>query len=204
LYKDKDGFTLGNWVSSQRKEYEHWSCGEKTPMNPDRIEKLNTLGFVWKLRYGRPKRSDPKFRNKHLGVGYGTPNDTDKSASAENSDKNNTNHDAADTDIAGLGRASFNNTSENNASNANGASVNTDMTGLGRDYPNDTDEGNTLERGLINKTNNSAADADPSYSVTDSVDVTSTPAGSDGDELGQADVGKRTSNDSGTETDPSV
>jgi hypothetical protein len=100
LYKDKHGFTLGNWVSSQQKEYEHFSCGKKTPMNPDCIEKLEVLDFVWKLRYGHPKRSDPKFCNKQLGVGYGAPNNTDKSASSENSDKNNTNHDAADTDMA--------------------------------------------------------------------------------------------------------
>jgi hypothetical protein len=31
---------------------------------------------VWKLGYGHPKRSDPKFCNKRLGVGYGAPNNT--------------------------------------------------------------------------------------------------------------------------------
>jgi hypothetical protein len=66
LHKDEDGYGLGNWVSIQRKDYENWMCRRKTPMNPDRIQKLEELGFVWKLRYGRPKRNDPKFRNKRV------------------------------------------------------------------------------------------------------------------------------------------
>eukprot|EP00957_Ditylum_brightwellii_P001669 129587-Ditylum_brightwellii.AAC.1 len=80
LYKDDDGCSLGFWVSNQRKDYEKWCCRQTTPMNPDRIMRLEELGFTWKLRYGRPKRHEERFRNKAIGVGY--------NASGEENDKN--------------------------------------------------------------------------------------------------------------------
>lgn len=39
-YKTKDGFTLGNWVSFQRK---------KLNLTPERKKQLNDLGFVWDI-----------------------------------------------------------------------------------------------------------------------------------------------------------
>ena len=41
-HKTKDGFKLGNWVSSQR--------NNKKKIKPERKSKLDSLGFVWKLR----------------------------------------------------------------------------------------------------------------------------------------------------------
>jgi hypothetical protein len=71
LYKDEDGATVGNFVSKQRKNYARFCCGEKTGIiNPDKIQKLEALGFVWKLRHGRPKKGDKAFRNKSIGIGY--------------------------------------------------------------------------------------------------------------------------------------
>ena len=39
-----------------------------TKLSPERIAKLESVGFVWKLRHGRPKRGDERFRNKLLGI----------------------------------------------------------------------------------------------------------------------------------------
>ena len=41
-YKTKDGFALGNWVSAQRTN--------KKKIKPERKSKLDSLGFVWKLK----------------------------------------------------------------------------------------------------------------------------------------------------------
>jgi len=71
LYKTEDGVALGSWVARNRKEYERMKCGQKGhSMTPERVEQLESLGFVWKLRFGRPKRNDAKFRNRRLGIGY--------------------------------------------------------------------------------------------------------------------------------------
>jgi len=42
FYKTKDGFALGNWVSAQRTN--------KKKIKPERKSKLDSLGFVWKLK----------------------------------------------------------------------------------------------------------------------------------------------------------
>jgi hypothetical protein len=101
LYRDNDdGYTLGLWVSTQRKEYEIWCCREitvkKTPMNVDRIRKLEGLGFVWKLRYGRPKKSDKKFRNKRLGIGYDNDTTTESVTIDDTNDNTTDNNNITD------------------------------------------------------------------------------------------------------------
>jgi hypothetical protein len=120
LYKDKDGYALGNWVSNQRKEYEFWKCGRKTPMNPDRIQKLEELGFVWKLRHGRPKKNDPKFRNKRLGI-LGLGVGYDKSNGADND-----------------GTLASNTGGDNNKTGETEESNKTDSTGTDNDKTNET------------------------------------------------------------------
>lgn len=71
LYKTEDGAALGAWVASNRKQYELMKCGQKGhSLTPERIEQLESLGFIWKLRFGRPKKNDAKFRNRRLGIGY--------------------------------------------------------------------------------------------------------------------------------------
>jgi hypothetical protein len=81
LYKDEGGCKLGFWICAQRKAYESWSCGQKTPITSDRIQKLEALGFVWKLRHGRPKKGDKNFRNKRYGIGYDNPELNEKGGS---------------------------------------------------------------------------------------------------------------------------
>ena len=42
IYISKDGYKLGNWVSNQR--------SNKNKLSPERISKLNSLGFIWKVK----------------------------------------------------------------------------------------------------------------------------------------------------------
>jgi len=42
-----DGVALGNWVRTQRREYQKLQDGKSSPMTQERINKLETLGFVW-------------------------------------------------------------------------------------------------------------------------------------------------------------
>lgn len=58
---------LANWVHNQRKRYERLISGEKPlkgQIHPYQIDLLNQIGFVWKIRFGRPKKSDARYRNK--------------------------------------------------------------------------------------------------------------------------------------------
>ena len=58
---------LANWVHNQRKHYEHFITGEKSTkgkIHSHQIKLLNEIGFVWKVRFGRPKKSDARYRNK--------------------------------------------------------------------------------------------------------------------------------------------
>jgi len=41
---------LGNWVSTQRKQYRLLQKGHKSPMTTERIDKLEEIGFKWKAR----------------------------------------------------------------------------------------------------------------------------------------------------------
>jgi len=58
---------MANWVNSQRKTYELLKSGKMSPMTAERIEKLEQIGFVWKQRFGRPKKGDEAYRNKRYG-----------------------------------------------------------------------------------------------------------------------------------------
>ena len=42
-YKTEDGYPLGKWVSHQRNHY------TKNELDPERIQRLDALGFVWKI-----------------------------------------------------------------------------------------------------------------------------------------------------------
>ena len=42
-----DNPQLGLWVRTQRKEYKRKQSGQATAMTDDRVNKLNTIGFVW-------------------------------------------------------------------------------------------------------------------------------------------------------------
>jgi len=42
--------TLGEWVSTQRKQYSIWTKGKKSAITQERIDLLNGIGFEWVLR----------------------------------------------------------------------------------------------------------------------------------------------------------
>eukprot|EP00978_Attheya_sp_CCMP212_P034391 scaffold143858_cov51-Attheya_sp.AAC.2 len=65
---EMDGVKLGYWVSLQRKEYEKRSEGKVCSyITEERIDTLESIGFQWKLRFGRPKKDDPQYRNRRYG-----------------------------------------------------------------------------------------------------------------------------------------
>eukprot|EP00534_Pseudo-nitzschia_fraudulenta_P012814 CAMPEP_0201219670 /NCGR_PEP_ID=MMETSP0851-20130426/191195_1 /ASSEMBLY_ACC=CAM_ASM_000631 /TAXON_ID=183588 /ORGANISM="Pseudo-nitzschia fraudulenta, Strain WWA7" /LENGTH=434 /DNA_ID=CAMNT_0047509361 /DNA_START=30 /DNA_END=1334 /DNA_ORIENTATION=+ len=60
-YKEKNGDTrvpqhykankaLGKWVAKQREQYKLHKKGKHSFLTPDRLEKLNSIGFVWSVR----------------------------------------------------------------------------------------------------------------------------------------------------------
>ncbi|KAG7346386.1 helicase domain protein [Nitzschia inconspicua] len=60
-YKEKHGDTrvpqhysdnraLGKWVAKQREQYKLLKKGKHSFLTPDRLEKLNSIGFVWSVR----------------------------------------------------------------------------------------------------------------------------------------------------------
>jgi len=66
------GSNLGEWVSKMRREYDDLLEGKKVvTLNQERIEALNELGMIWKIRHGRPRKGDARFRLRRKG-------DTDK------------------------------------------------------------------------------------------------------------------------------
>lgn len=50
-YVNEDGFGLGEWVSSQRKDY------KAKKISQDRLDKLNSIGFMWVLGKGKNQYS---------------------------------------------------------------------------------------------------------------------------------------------------
>ena len=40
---------LGRWVSTQRSQYKLFVDGEKSTMTQERVERLNSIGFVWNV-----------------------------------------------------------------------------------------------------------------------------------------------------------
>ena len=54
---------LGEWIHRIRREYDDFLNGIKVPsLNPERIAALNDLGMIWKIRQGRPRKGDARFR----------------------------------------------------------------------------------------------------------------------------------------------
>jgi len=46
----KENKALGKWVAKQREQYKLHKKGKHSFLTPDRLEKLNTIGFVWSVR----------------------------------------------------------------------------------------------------------------------------------------------------------
>lgn len=47
--KYKPNPALGRWVSTQRSQYKLWINREESQMTQDRVEKLQQLGFKWRM-----------------------------------------------------------------------------------------------------------------------------------------------------------
>ena len=45
--KHKANKQLGNWVATQRRQYKLYNEGKKAKISPERIAKLNKVGFNW-------------------------------------------------------------------------------------------------------------------------------------------------------------
>jgi hypothetical protein len=58
-----EGNNVGEWVAKIRREYDRIPQGKtSTYLTPTRIQAMSDLGFIWKVRFGRPKKGDPKYR----------------------------------------------------------------------------------------------------------------------------------------------
>jgi Helicase associated domain len=53
---------LGFWTANMRQQYRYKQLGKKSSLTDDRVELLNSIGFVWKMQGGRRKKSDPVAR----------------------------------------------------------------------------------------------------------------------------------------------
>jgi len=58
------GNTLGNWVSIQRQQYKLFMADKPSRMTTEHIEKLNELGFVWKVPQSRPRLWQQKTNSR--------------------------------------------------------------------------------------------------------------------------------------------
>jgi hypothetical protein len=67
------GSNLGEWVAKIRQEHDRVVLDGKQSINltPPRIQAMSDLGFIWKVRFGRPKKGDPKFRLRRKSQGEG-------------------------------------------------------------------------------------------------------------------------------------
>lgn len=59
-YVDPEGLSLGNWVFYQRMRYWKTKEGKGPPLRPDRIRRLNDVGFCWQLSPGDRYRCDER------------------------------------------------------------------------------------------------------------------------------------------------
>jgi len=50
-----------------RQQYRYKQLGKKSSLTDDRIDLLNSIGFVWKMQGGRRKKSDPVARPNQNG-----------------------------------------------------------------------------------------------------------------------------------------
>jgi len=49
-YTTRDGVHLGKWVDNQRLQYKNFQKGKKSALTQERIEKLESIGFVWEVQ----------------------------------------------------------------------------------------------------------------------------------------------------------
>lgn len=60
---------LGEWIKCMRKEYELFNEGKTSRLNQERINSMNAIGFIWKVRFGRPRKGDERFRLRRRSEG---------------------------------------------------------------------------------------------------------------------------------------
>lgn len=61
---------LGEWIHRMRKEYDDFTEGKHVySLNAERIHALNEIGMIWKIRYGRPKKGDARYRLRRKSDG---------------------------------------------------------------------------------------------------------------------------------------
>jgi Helicase associated domain len=49
---------LGKWVAKQREQYRAHKKGDHSFLTPDRLEQLNSVGFVWSMKGRTPKEEE--------------------------------------------------------------------------------------------------------------------------------------------------
>lgn len=54
----KENPQLGSWVKCQRRQYKNYIGGKRSSMTLDRIEKLESIGFLWEVRSSRKKSTN--------------------------------------------------------------------------------------------------------------------------------------------------
>lgn len=64
----KDDAQLGEWVGQQRKAYRLKMDGKQSAMTDERMEKLNKLGFTWRLRKRKTRSDDEDESGKEAGA----------------------------------------------------------------------------------------------------------------------------------------
>jgi hypothetical protein len=64
--------SLSRWITQQRLQYHKRKDGKKSPMNPERIEMLESLGFEWTVPIGRPKVDRPPKEPRSRGIPWET------------------------------------------------------------------------------------------------------------------------------------
>jgi hypothetical protein len=85
-----EGNNLGEWVAKVRREYDRIQQQGETAtsapasnLTPCRIQAMSDLGFIWKVRFGRPKKGDPQFRLRRKSKeGSGTGGDEEGAGAA--------------------------------------------------------------------------------------------------------------------------
>jgi hypothetical protein len=94
------GNNLGEWVAKIRKEYDRIQPGEiSSNLTPARIQAMSDLGFIWKVRFGRPKKGDPQYRlrRKNKEDEDGTATASPEENRGANNDGDDDNNDGAAT-----------------------------------------------------------------------------------------------------------
>jgi hypothetical protein len=64
--------SLSRWTKQQRLQYHKRKGGKQSPLTPERIEKLESLGFEWTVPIGRPKVDRPPKESRRRGIPWET------------------------------------------------------------------------------------------------------------------------------------